>query len=70
LDLSEGGLRFTAKAGLERDDEVEVLLHGFRQVKRFATVRWVRSLDNNRCLIGLRFQSRLTFAELQALVRP
>src|SRR5262245_28190133 len=73
LDLSEGGIRFVAKAALEPKEEVEVLVSSFglrQPVKRMASVAWSLPLEDGQYCVGLQFQKRLSYQEIQQFSRP
>lgn len=73
LDLSEGGLRFVANVLLENKEEVEVLVSSFglrQPIKRLATVVWVMPLEGGQSCVGLQFQKRLSYQEIQQFSRP
>jgi hypothetical protein len=73
LDLSEGGLRFVAKSALEPKGEVEVLISNFglrQPIKRLANVAWVLPLEDGQFCVGLQFQKRLSYQDLQQFARP
>src|SRR5207302_9371444 len=66
-DLSEGGVCLILKAPVDPNLEVEVLINGYgvRAIKRAGRVRWLQPLDNGRVLVGVQFQGRLSFADVQ-----
>jgi hypothetical protein len=73
VDLSEAGLGLVVKAALEHGQEVEVLLMGAgltRPLKRLASVAWSFPLESCCWRVGLTFERRLTFFEVQRFTRP
>jgi hypothetical protein len=73
LDLSEGGIRIVLKTDLACKQEVEVRLSGphlARTIMRIADVVWSLPLEDGRCCVGLSFQKRLSYGEVQTLARP
>ncbi len=73
LDLSEGGLRLIVAEALNPKNEVEVQLVGMGQkkpIKRVANVCWSLPIADGSFCIGLAFQKRLLFADIQVLARP
>jgi c-di-GMP-binding flagellar brake protein YcgR len=73
LDVSEGGIRLVVSAGLDLGQEVEVCLEGSalgRGLKRVAKVVWALPLENGNQCVGLQFEKRISYADLQKLARP
>lgn len=74
LDLSETGVRLTAKAELNKGQEIEIELTFPGQngtIKRLADVVWcVAAADEGIYCLGARFQKRLAYGEFVALSRP
>jgi hypothetical protein len=73
LDLSEGGVRVIIKTEVPAKSEVEVLLTGFgvhRPIKMIGSVCWVVPLEDGRFCIGVSFQKRLAYRDVQALCLP
>src|SRR5262245_53464808 len=73
LDISEGGVRIILKAGLEHNQEVEVRLSGpqlTRTLTRIGKVVWALPLEDGRSCVGVQFEKRLAYRDVQLLARP
>ena len=73
LDISEGGVRVIVKADLPKQAEVEVSLtgHGIRKpIKRLATVCWSMKLESGQFAMGLNFEKRIPYQEMNNFARP
>jgi hypothetical protein len=73
LDISDSGARLIVTQALDFDREVEVVLTGYgmnKPIKRSAHTRWQVKLDDGRFCIGLEFQKRLDYRDLQTLASP
>jgi c-di-GMP-binding flagellar brake protein YcgR len=72
LDVSEGGIRLVARTALEVGQQVEVCLEGNamgRGIKRVAKVVWALVLESGNHCVGLQFEKRIAYADLQKLAR-
>jgi hypothetical protein len=72
LDLSETGARLLVRAAMAPGEDVEVLLAGVgvaRALKRVGKVVWALLLSDGSHAIGVVFDKRLSYAELQRLAR-
>jgi hypothetical protein len=70
LDLSENGARLVVKVLLEKGQEVEVNLQGQSQprpLKLPAVVVWATPLPDGTYSVGVTFQRRLSYTDLQDL---
>ena len=73
LDLSDGGVRLITKDALGPNEEAEVVLSGYgmrEAIKRVGKVCWAVALENGTYCIGLHFQKRLPYRDVQFLARP
>jgi hypothetical protein len=73
LDISETGIRLICKQALDKGTEVELLFSGVgmaRPLKRLAQVSRVSACEDGSFCLGVQFDRRLNFAELQRLTRP
>ncbi len=73
LDISEGGVRIILKSALEPKSEVEVQLTGFgmqKPIRVVSTICWVLPLEDGRFCVGVEFQKRLTYRDVQFLAIP
>lgn len=73
LDVSEGGIRLVSRAALELGQQVEISLEGSamgRGLTRVAKVVWSLALENGNHCVGLQFEKRIAYADLQKLARP
>ena len=73
LDLSDGGVRLITKEPLEPNAEAEVVLSGYgmrESIKRVGKVCWAVALENGSYCVGLHFQKRLPYRDVQFLARP
>ncbi len=73
LDLSDGGVRLITKVALKPKEEAEVVLSGYgmqKPIKRIGTVCWAVPLEDGTCCVGLHFQKRIPYRDVQSLARP
>jgi hypothetical protein len=73
LDISESGVRIILKSPLDAGQACEVSLNGFslhKPVKAIAKVAWVLPLEDGRFCVGLAFEKRLAFRDVQLLAAP
>jgi hypothetical protein len=73
LDVSETGARLVVNHELTTSQEVEVVFSGYGlsgPIKRLANLRWLLKLDDGKFCIGVEFQKRLDFRDLQSIVAP
>jgi hypothetical protein len=71
IDVSEDGLRFVARAALKAGDEVTIGLEArghLRPVKMQGIVVWTSPADEGMLLVGVQFQRRLSYRDLQEMV--
>jgi hypothetical protein len=70
VDLSESGARLVVEVPLEKGQEVELNLQGQshpRPVKLPAVVAWTAAVEGGNYSVGVTFQRRLAYTDLQDL---
>jgi hypothetical protein len=70
LDYSESGVRLIAKAGLVAGNEVSIVLETVangKPVKRVGEVEWTVPTESGDFCVGIEFQQRLAYTDLQNL---
>ncbi len=73
LDVSETGARLVISLELPAMQQVELIISatGIRNsIKRFGLVRWQLKLDDGTFCIGVEFEKRLDYADVQKLAAP
>ena len=73
LDISESGAQLVINDSVKPGDELEVILESYGMrgaLRRLSDVRWAIPVDGGGWRIGVRFQKRLTFREVQNLSMP
>jgi PilZ domain len=73
MDISDGGIRLILKTPLPLQSEVEVILTGYgvaKPIKRIANVCWSVTLEDGRVCVGINFQKRIPFRDVQLLSTP
>lgn len=73
MDVSETGARIVINQELPAKQEVEIMFTGYgmsRTVKRLANLRWQLKLEDGKFCIGVEFDKRLEYRDLQTLASP
>ena|SRR5947209_2149024 len=71
LDFSESGVRLITKTAVVAGDEVSIVLEttgSDKPVRRAGTVGWVVPTDARTFCVGVEFQKRLGYTDLQNLI--
>jgi hypothetical protein len=70
LDVAEGGIRLVVRENIDREQEVTLTLEGLqhsRPLRIFGRVIWCVSTATNEHCIGIQFDKRLPYIDLQRL---
>jgi len=73
MDISDGGVRLILKSELPLQIEVEVMLTGYgvaKPIKRIGNVCWSVKTEDGRVCVGINFQKRIPYRDVQLLSVP